>query len=1417
MAGPMEEDTFQLAGEDETGHEAGPSTSRRTPGGSPSRRRNERKLLETIALALHFGFESLPADAQQAYLRFKQDNSFGQLATDLSLLLNSNALDDFLNASPAFLHAAAELFGPRYPHLRLQELCEERWNLDEQEEAPPKRRPSAFGRSYRPRWGAKTAHRRNDQHAQEDEPIDVAAARTSRTLTLGSRDRTRTRTRSRRTSRSRTQRWVQTTRPAPSQATQATAGPSTEVPDTAAAGGETEPSTGTQPLIPGETQRQSRDEYNRNWLRYIIGNEGAEAAPIPEFTLQPYKGWSIEGPELQLLRAKNFLADEDADRTIGWPRKFAELAEYFEHLQRIHKGEDWGADLKEAIDMLHTHWVFETYHYGRPRLNFEDLDSSGSIWPKKSNRLPRVPGGEVSIEARDGPDDDDMGERRLLYGPIASAHDVHYEMPPGALEKYVREYERDAREFWATLGQVQPRVDRRNEPDIDVRYFNMVESENEVFERCVSGDRRTTCAQLERYAFQTDSSIIEVDAGRAKPDVDSLRQFSRFRGARRAALQQCLNHFDNHENLRACNIWRTLVLPLPKVPEKPDAGVIFPVMQVADVPKKEAHDPFRYTVTYRWYTRMDRYWADWVYGHSIKEAYGHKRWAHRKEPIMDLPPNFKGPVVHDFMDKEMKKTRALLISCCKIWEGILRANKRATRELLSQFIHFALCGLEGTDWNGLGLQFRVNELVDGPVELAHIRPEEEDWLRFLAGDSVNAAMVGVKQGVDRDEEEDRQWYHQVDGDHTDIFEERVEAMMKDVDPKSLFCDLDDMSFNLFLKELNRDCDGPVRRWRFSQGEAIREAERLSKKGKIGFQYVDGSPCVFRPEVTCHPEDLIQWFDSDNESASESEEQPVEPTNDTSADVDDEDDAFTISTIVTVPESEDLGPYTEGIPKMADLRSWPEAIRDRASVLEDQPRTVNFYNCLAYRLGKTVRDLRAKNDHDMKQLTPEQKLKNLQFLEDVTGFWLDDAAKLPNNPKKNPGKVGSHLENRVTGKYRDIVEMADREAFDAAYPKTDGFKEIFDFQRHDEEALEMVRKAILQEACENKTMLFPSRVEHLVTEDGKTVSLPPRRDPVWAFGLDESRGKAQRFWDVNRWPVHLQSDKTREKIRLSKWVRDVGSRPTAIMSLKGASQGERHPPTTPRAPLAPMTETDVTNLPDTAEEQQARPATRQRRTVTYADRAQSRRRFRPGPPEYWLGDTPLQKKAIEDALKGGLETTRAPSRSWRQRLASLFGREAEDDPTALPHVSPRDIPKSKPRSEPLYSPSDPDGEGGGGEDQVHESEGEGNWEEVAGDAALESDEEMPSVPPSATFPPPTTPVNPSVLAQASAAGQADPTATARALSSLSLGQFWTSRSTRHLLSHPVRLEIEEPGPPEEPEQPGEDGDPEFYRDLYGRRD
>ncbi|KAF4973746.1 hypothetical protein FSARC_54 [Fusarium sarcochroum] len=1283
MAEPMDEDSTSQIPRLNLGQDAPSETMAAASGSSPigSRTDGVQKLLEIIVMSFRYEFDSLPSEAQQAYSRFQQNKSYPEFAAELKRLLLHGHLYTFMRESTAFLHAATDLFDSRYPHLGLREL------LDEKE---GRRKNNVFqrhssGRPSKSRRRAKGAAGRHDQTQRMDAGSEPSAnIGLARTLTTSSRSHQL------RHQQGRVLDWTRVEPPPFSQAPQVAAGPSTAATamNFEAAGSTrgsgamakqgTQPVTGQRPLTPGfmistRSRPESRDdhepgteisggpkplaEFNAAWLRNYIDTRGGHKA---DFSLYPYKGWKIEQPKVLLYRAKNFLADEDIDRTLDWSQKFAELVEYFSYLLHNWQGEDWGVELQEVIDMLHTHWLFEQYHYGQPKLNL-NFDTE---WPKESKRLPPLPGVDYIVGKRDEPKDD-KGERRLLLNKIRPAIDVHYKLHSTTLKKYVNVYASEVPFFW---GFGPDSVSPRRE---------LVKIENDAFEKCVFSDMSTTATNIEE-----NESKFKLDCDKEHFSSDALRTFAKLRGTRRAALQQTLNHLDNAENMAVCNVWRTFILPTPKVPEKPDAGILLPVMQVANIPDKEARDPFSYTLGHKWFVQAERYWADWTRKHSIKEAHGHRLWEQREEPVMDLPLNFRSPFVQDNMDHEMKKTFALLKKCEALWKRISIQKRVTKRPFMSDVVSSILKGLAGKHWHEMEMPFKAEDFMPDSQELAYIRPKEEDFLRLLGERSVDFATLDEVAALDPE------FYKYKDGPRSKLFQQRVENVFYGKGTKNpIRYDIDD-----FLVEINRDCGGPVQRWRFSREEAIEELELLEEK--LLFR-LEGHDYVFYPEPNLHPEQRVRWLDTDQDmdaymQAMKSSKDKASSDNDGANK--DKDEIETISTDVSIPESEEFGDYMFGLPKIENLRSWHETFQDdddEYCVDDDMPKTLEFYKRLGFRLGKTILDLRAKHETDVRRLTPLQREINNRFLKDIVRFWEGDAVRRPNEPESNPNKVGGDQgDDRPTPYYRDVIKTAEPEAYDKSWQGLS----LYEDHKERETALELIRKGIIREARENKSMLFPSRIDRHINEKGETVELPPRREPVWSFAHPERRGKVPRFWDINRWPLHLQpkprgggnwyaNDMLGYKPRieltrrlLSKEVRSLVA-PAPTSSVKPKAQRERKPePTSKTSP-------DVTKKMDmTKDQSQSIPGLGEKFAVTFRDMAQSRRTFRPGPPQYWLGDTPLQRKAIEKSIRSGIESAQTPT--WRQRLAALFGRreEIEDDPTALPDVHPRDIPKSRPRSE-----------------------------------------------------------------------------------------------------------------------------------------
>jgi hypothetical protein len=82
------------------------------------------------------------------------------------------------------------------------------------------------------------------------------------------------------------------------------------------------------------------------------------------------------------------------------------------------------------------------------------------------------------------------------------------------------------------------------------------------------------------------------------------------------------------------------------------------------------------------------------------------------------------------------------------------------------------------------------------------------------------------------------------------------------------------------------------------------------------------------------------------------------------------------------------------------------------------------------------------------------------------------------------------------------------------------------------------------------------------------------------------------------------------------------------------QGGQGTQSKPKAPSPDITEEMDTEVDTSGSQIQTIPGLGKKFAVTFDDLADSRRTFTPGPPQYFLGDTPLQKQAIENFVKSG---------------------------------------------------------------------------------------------------------------------------------------------------------------------------------------
>ncbi|UKZ75918.1 hypothetical protein TrVFT333_003614 [Trichoderma virens FT-333] len=1020
-----------------------------------------------------------------------------------------------------------------------------------------------------------------------------------------------------------------------------------------------------------------------------------------------YKGWYIEGPRIQLARAKNFLADGDINRTVDWKRKCAEIMDYCGHLQSKFRGEDWIHDVDEVLYMLVAHRIFEGYYYGKPQLivNFPT-----DFWPKRSTRLPQLDGPNIEFRAESSQKHDSTSPRRLLHVDVTSAHDRQYEMPTDVLRRdYLEPYLNDCENFWAT----GPFADA-TEP------INLAASENKIYEDCMKGGMAKTA----RFLASKDSFLPPHQSHDSALRVkrETLEGFARFRGGKRAALQQCLNVFNHDENRKMCTPLRVLTLPELPVEKKPDAGIIYTNKMLANPPEKESRDPWAYTRAYQWFKKEELRWAQWTREHVIKESFGHKQRLQSDKPVMELPQNWKGPVLPDLMDRDMKKTYEFLRRCQKILQGLKRAEKRAPRHFITRLLEAVDIGTVMKPVSKeMKLRFGEHEYesTDGATfTLANLRPTEAAWLEYICQPSRNRPQE-LEESL---------------GKRGEIMVSRVTQMMQDIDPFSLFWDTEPKTLDKFLRELNSTCGGEVKRYEFTEKDVKQLAPKLRDLQilKLYENEVTREWMFGRPETEFHPEDLIKWpghglqmhlfpekyplayYTSQVELQSNNKDQIQDSTCEAPDNI--------ASTMLTAFASDgDFHTHPEDMPRREDVPSLQEYIKNPVRYPEWRKKTANFFFCLGYRLGKTLRELESQHEKNEKKLSdPKTQEYNRNFLDTIISGWEDDTKKRPNDAAKNPANKSSW---RITMTYPDVVKIAD----------PDAYKEHKDAWTQDEwptskEAYELVRKNLLREAHENNTMLWPlhlpydsyatrykvvdptvwqkrllektaeiwdnndldvetkrSRAKDFEAqlrkeqeeEEKKQDALAAqkqnlktmRHEPVWTFGHPSRKKPVHLFWDINNWPVHLQSESRQRVIKSRGPARKIPDDEVA------ADIGD----------VAAFAE-ELQDLEEAAE-------------VPFWKRAERRHKFVPLREEFWMGDTPLQRKEFEARMKRRLApTSQSRKRTWGGALKeALFGSfananepvAASDEDFGLSSVPRHLIPQSRPAkrrriTEPLRS-------------------------------------------------------------------------------------------------------------------------------------
>ncbi|ROW14761.1 hypothetical protein VPNG_03834 [Cytospora leucostoma] len=202
----------------------------------------------------------------------------------------------------------------------------------------------------------------------------------------------------------------------------------------------------------------------------------------------------------------------------------------------------------------------------------------------------------------------------------------------------------------------------------------------------------------------------------------------------------------------------------------------------------------------------------------------------------------------------------------------------------------------------------------------------------------------------------------------------------------------------------------------------------------------------------------------------------------------------------------------------------------------------------------------------------------------------------------------------------------------------------------ETSIKIIRDHIIDEAVRNDSMLWPARNAHNCND----INDEKVRPPLWDWAKVEVRGPVKKFFDFNRWPPQLQTEERQREIKSDKDL--------SAQQLWNPITEDPTPWTYYRPKARPYVEEKV--------------------------------KYRPGHRIYPIGDTPQQKKVVENQLYASIGGAMGVLDDDHQRpglFESLSGffRRGHDDKgddrgqpgSRLPRVDPKAIPKShNPRAE-----------------------------------------------------------------------------------------------------------------------------------------
>ncbi|KAI1077620.1 hypothetical protein F5B20DRAFT_256972 [Whalleya microplaca] len=336
-------------------------------------------------------------------------------------------------------------------------------------------------------------------------------------------------------------------------------------------------------------------------------------------------------PSIMVPRILNFLRDEDSYRHPAWHSRLDLVDKYLEEANEGRLRGDLGyndpklcAALKDARIIVDVHRNYDKWNNDKSRWSTDIL--AGKY---VSDRLPSYPA-QFPRPLRDR---SQYRRKRIEHLPRTEHQDTPFGetgLPGEAAESTLYSYSED--NYFQDV--VDPHPDGPRGPSTYNRYRVDVSQ----YEQCMKGGIQQT-VKLTPPNLAPDGTFDQTPSREEKKGSTSISKSAEIhsqRGWERAALQQCLNAFTNHENRAINTPWRRAVLPYKEPVPMPKEIVYQPRVLNPDNVPENLKDPFPWFYWYSQYSQLIDYMAGWQ-----RRRHNVENWNDAQRSA--LPMNFRGP------------------------------------------------------------------------------------------------------------------------------------------------------------------------------------------------------------------------------------------------------------------------------------------------------------------------------------------------------------------------------------------------------------------------------------------------------------------------------------------------------------------------------------------------------------------------------------------------------------------------------------------------------------------------------------------------------------------------------------------------------------------------------------------------------